>query len=90
MQLWVSDDGPGIPADLQPDLFDRFVRGNGARSSGTGGTGLGLAIVDAVVKAHRGAVAVTSRPGLTRFAIIVASLNAEPAAPGWPTGTPPG
>ena len=75
----MTDDGPGIPAALQPDLFDRFVRGNSARSRASGGTGLGLAIVDAVVAAHQGSVALTSRPGRTRFAIIVASLNAEAA-----------
>ncbi|HEY2441834.1 MAG TPA: HAMP domain-containing sensor histidine kinase [Streptosporangiaceae bacterium] len=74
VRLSVSDDGPGIPAGLQPDLFDRFVRGDSARSGrpgGSGGTGLGLAIVDAVVKAHRGTVTVASRPGLTRFAITL-------------------
>ena len=89
VELSVTDDGPGIPAALQPGLFDRFVRGNDARSRACGGTGLGLAIVDAVVAAHQGSVALTSRPGRTRFAIIVASLNAEPAAPGRPAGTPP-
>jgi len=89
VELSVTDDGPGIPAGMQSDLFDRFVRGNGARAGASGGTGLGLAIVDAVVAAHQGRVALTSRPGRTRFAIIVASLNAEPAAPGRPAGTPP-
>ncbi len=80
--LSVTDDGPGIPAALQPDLFDRFVRGNSARSRASGGTGLGLAIVDAVVAAHGGSVTVTSRPGQTRFAITVPRLNAEPAGSG--------
>jgi two-component system OmpR family sensor kinase len=90
MELSVTDDGPGIPAALQPDLFDRFVRGNSARSRASGGTGLGLAIVDAVVAAHGGSVTLTSRPGQTRFAITVPRLNAEPVAPGPPSGTPPG
>ena len=80
--LSVTDDGPGIPAALQPDLFDRFVRGNSARSRASGGTGLGLAIVNAVVAAHGGSVTVTSRPGQTRFAITVPRLNAEPAGSG--------
>jgi two-component system OmpR family sensor kinase len=79
VELSVTDDGPGIPATLQPDLFDRFVRGNSARSRASGGTGLGLAIVDAVVAAHQGSVTLTSRPGRTRFAITLARLDAEPA-----------
>jgi len=82
VELSVTDDGPGIPAALQPDLFDRFVRGNSARSRASGGTGLGLAIVDAVVAAHHGSVTLTSRPGRTRFAITVARLAAEPAGSG--------
>ena len=82
VELSVTDDGPGIPAGLQPDLFDRFVRGNSSRSRASGGTGLGLAIVDAVVAAHGGSVTLASRPGRTRFAISVTRLNAEPAGSG--------
>ena len=75
VELAVTDDGPGIPAELQPDLFDRFVRGSSGRARASGGTGLGLAIVDAVVTAHQGSVTVTSRPGRTRFVITLARLN---------------
>jgi two-component system, OmpR family, sensor kinase len=76
----VTDDGPGIPADLLPDLFERFTRADTARSHATSGssTGLGLAIVDAVVAAHQGAVMATSRPGMTRFTIVLGRLT-EPA-----------
>ncbi|PJN05045.1 two-component sensor histidine kinase [Streptomyces sp. CB01201] len=63
----VSDDGPGIPEDLQTEVFGRFVRGDHARSRTTGSTGLGLAIVQAVTAAHGGTIAVTSRPGDTTF-----------------------
>ena len=78
--LAVTDDGPGIPAGLLPDLFERFTRADTARSHAIDATstGLGLAIVDAVVAAHEGAVLVTSRPGTTRFTIVLARL-AEPA-----------
>jgi two-component system, OmpR family, sensor kinase len=85
----VTDDGPGIPADLLPDLFERFTRADTSRSHAATGpsTGLGLAIVDAVVAAHQGAALVTSRPGLTRFTIVLARLTvpaaaAEPTRPG--------
>jgi two-component system OmpR family sensor kinase len=74
VQLSVTDDGPGIPADLQPALFERFVRGDSARSPSGGSTGLGLAIVDAVVAAHGGQVAVTSGPGRTSFVITLPAL----------------
>ncbi len=72
-------DGPGIPAELQPDLFDRFVRGNTGRARTSGGTGLGLAIVDAVVAAHQGTVTMTTRPGQTRFTISLPPLNGQAA-----------
>lgn len=58
--LTVSDDGPGIPADLRPTLFYRFARGDVARNRKSGSTGLGLAIADAIVAAHGGTIAVRS------------------------------
>jgi two-component system OmpR family sensor kinase len=65
----VTDNGPGIPAELQPDVFERFVRGDTSRSHAAGSSGLGLAIVHAVTAAHGGTASVTSRPGETRFTI---------------------
>ena len=78
VELSVTDDGPGIPAELQPTLFERFVRGDSSRARGTGGaasTGLGLAIVDAVTTAHGGQVRVESKPGRTRFVITLPRLD---------------
>ena len=80
-ELSVTDDGPGIPAALQPDLFGRFVRGDSSRSRASGGTGLGLAIVDAVVAAHRGTVGLASQPGLTRFTITLPRLDGQSGPP---------
>lgn len=65
----VTDDGPGIPDDLQSTLFERFARGDSSRSRHTGSTGLGLAIVRAVVEAQGGTVEVESEPGETRFTV---------------------
>ncbi|WP_277224154.1 sensor histidine kinase [Mycolicibacterium hassiacum] len=67
--LTVADDGPGIPEWLQPEVFQRFARGDSSRSRRGGSTGLGLAIVAAVVKAHRGTIDVHSVPGDTRFVV---------------------
>jgi two-component system, OmpR family, sensor kinase len=79
VELSITDDGPGIAAELLPELFERFTRGEAgrARDAGEAGksTGLGLAIVDAVVAAHGGGIVVTSRPGLTRFAIFLPLLR---------------
>ncbi len=77
-ELSITDDGPGVPPELLPDLFERFTRADtsrarDARAAGKS-TGLGLAIVDAVVAAHGGGITVTSRPGLTRFAIVLPML----------------
>jgi two-component system, OmpR family, sensor kinase len=77
----VTDDGPGIPADLQPSVFERFVRGDGSRSRAAGGSGLGLSIVHAVTAAHGGHAAVTSRPGQTRFTITLPAVPGQPARP---------
>jgi two-component system OmpR family sensor kinase len=79
VELSITDDGPGIAPELLPELFERFTRGDTgrARAAGDAGksTGLGLAIVDAVVAAHGGCIIVTSRPGMTRFAIILPLLR---------------
>ncbi|HUJ07932.1 MAG TPA: HAMP domain-containing sensor histidine kinase [Streptosporangiaceae bacterium] len=78
VQVSVTDDGPGIPADLRESLFERFVRGNVGRSRASGGSGLGLSIVAAVTAAHHGTVQLTSRPGETRFTITLPRLSGQP------------
>jgi two-component system OmpR family sensor kinase len=69
--LRVIDGGPGIPAQLQPHIFERFARGDSSRSRAAGSTGLGLSIVHAVVSAHGGRVMVTSAPGRTQFTVLL-------------------
>jgi two-component system, OmpR family, sensor kinase len=68
-ELRVIDNGPGIQAELQPHIFERFARGDSSRSRAAGSTGLGLSIVHAVVTAHRGQVSVRSEPGRTVFTV---------------------
>lgn len=65
----VVDDGPGIPEDVLPNVYGRFVRGEASRSRAHGSTGLGLAIVQAIAEAHGGTASVESRPGRTAFTI---------------------
>lgn len=63
LQVFVRDDGPGIPADARERVFERFFRVDRARARSQGGTGLGLAIVKNLVLAHGGEVRVESAEG---------------------------
>ena len=67
----VSDNGPGVPAEIRDRVFERFTRAEASRVRHEGGssTGLGLAIVAAVVGALNGSVAVDSVPGATTFTV---------------------
>ena len=70
--LTVADDGPGVPPDILPHVFERFVRADQARThDDEGSTGLGLSIVSAVVASHGGGVAVESVPGATKFTVVL-------------------
>ena len=59
----VRDDGPGIPAEDVPHLFERFYRVDKGRARESGGTGLGLSIVKHIVQLHGGRVWVESKLG---------------------------
>ncbi len=63
VELWVRDDGPGLPREALGRVFERFYRVDRNRSREQGGTGLGLAIVKHIVQSHGGEVRVESEPG---------------------------
>jgi two-component system OmpR family sensor kinase len=67
----VTDAGPGIPAEDQERIFDRFYRVDDSRTRERGGSGLGLSVVRSLVDAHGGSVDVTSEPGWTTFTVTV-------------------
>jgi two-component system, OmpR family, sensor kinase len=76
--LIVEDNGPGVPPELAPTLFERFVRGAGDRG---GSFGLGLAIVRAVAESHGGTVTLqrTDREGASTGARFVVRLPLAPS-----------
>lgn len=74
----VQDQGEGIPTEQQARVFERFYRGDQARSRQTPGAGLGLAIVAAIVAAHQGEVDITSRENAgTRIRLNIPVIHEE-------------
>lgn len=63
VEVFVKDDGPGLPAESLERVFERFYRVDKARSREQGGTGLGLSIVKHIVQSHGGRVWARSEPG---------------------------
>jgi signal transduction histidine kinase len=64
VELSVSDDGPGMPADQLEHIFERFTRGDAGLTQHVGGTGLGLAISKSLVELHGGTIAAESALGV--------------------------
>ncbi|HNC22797.1 MAG TPA: ATP-binding protein [Opitutaceae bacterium] len=60
VRFWVRDQGPGVPAEVLPHVFDRFYRAPGQDKAGAG---LGLAIAREIVVAHGGSITCASEPG---------------------------
>ncbi len=80
----VGDDGPGIPAAMREQIFDRFVRGEGPSDTAGGtGTGLGLAIVSAVASSHGGTVEAAESPaGGALFRVRIPLAGSDPVPGG--------
>jgi len=79
IEIAVRDNGPGIPAEDLPHIFERFYRVDKGRSRETGGTGLGLSIVKHIVQLHGGRVWAESEQGQGTSIImhLPRSLSAE-------------
>ncbi|HEX2031988.1 MAG TPA: ATP-binding protein [Actinomycetota bacterium] len=79
--ITVEDDGPGIPPEELPHVFDRLYRGERARAGAPGGAGLGLAIVASLVSAMGGEISAHSTPGEgATFAVVLPAARASEAA----------
>jgi len=68
-ELVVHDDGPGIPAHMRAQIFERFARIDEGRSRDQGGTGLGLAIASEIVTDHGGTISVSDAPVGARLVV---------------------
>ena len=72
LRIHVSDNGVGIAPETVPHVFERFYRGDQARSRQNGGFGLGLSIVKWIAESHRGSVQLSSKPGKgTVFTVLL-------------------
>lgn len=58
----IVDSAPGVPADLQPRLFERLFRAESSRNRNTGGAGLGLSLCQSIVQAHGGTIEIADSP----------------------------
>jgi signal transduction histidine kinase len=75
VSLAVEDDGPGIPAEEAPHVFERFYRVEGAQASGSG---LGLAIARELARLMGGSLHLESEPGRTVFRLLLPALGRLP------------
>lgn len=72
VRISVADDGPGIPEEVRPIVFNRFVRGDTSRTrSGTGSSGLGLSIVSSLAQAMGGRVDLNTSEDGTTFTVVL-------------------
>ena len=71
VEIFVRDSGPGIPADQQGRIFERFYRVDVARSREQGGAGLGLAICQWIAEAHGGRMSVRSSDAGSTFTVTL-------------------
>ncbi len=86
----VTDTGPGIPPERQPQLFEEFRQVDQAHARGRGGAGLGLAICKRFVEAHDGRIWVESEQGVgTSFAFALPIPGQVPRSPGLLVGRSP-
>jgi signal transduction histidine kinase len=80
VEVTVADRGPGIDADLLPQIFDPMVRGDRARRSATGGAGLGLTIARRLIESQGGTIAARNRQdGGAEFTVALRGAGPDPA-----------
>jgi two-component system nitrogen regulation sensor histidine kinase GlnL len=76
LEFCVKDNGPGVPEDLLPHLFDPFV------TTKSTGSGLGLALVSKIIGDHGGIIECESQPRRTIFRVLMPMFLGDDAEPG--------
>ncbi|MEA2424137.1 MAG: hypothetical protein QOH13_547 [Thermoleophilaceae bacterium] len=87
VELHVVDQGGGFPVEFLPHAFDRFTRGDPARSRG--GSGLGLAIVEAIARGHGGSVHASNTKDGSDVWLVVPAQSSRRRASGSAAQSPP-
>ena len=62
LEIFIDDNGPGIPEEMREDVFRPFFRLDQSRNTETGGTGLGLSIAQDIVHGHGGEISLETSP----------------------------
>jgi two-component system, OmpR family, sensor histidine kinase KdpD len=75
--LRVTDDGPGIPPQVLPQVFDKFIKGGATQADGGQGTGLGLTIAKGIMEAHGGSITAESPHANGRGTRIVLTFPSQ-------------
>ena len=78
LQVWVNDSGPGIPEEMQQNIFDRFYRLRSEKFNRIPGSGIGLSLVKELINLHQGSIEVIS-DGIhgTSFYVVLPLIQAE-------------
>ena len=81
MEIFIEDDGPGIPPEMAEQVFVPFFRLEDSRNRETGGVGLGLSIARSIIRNHGGDIRLVNNPQGLRAIITLPAIDARNRLP---------